>query len=180
MKIVLLLLLGSRRTTRGIYKPTRWDPRRGRENWPKVGVLFLLRAAFSHRLQTPASLHIQCVLVICHILKRGGVTLCPEFTRLLKFCPAPAPWSRFPACIGLGSVGFPASESFMCDEKRRRCCFAWSRSCRDKHWRPKKILARSRTFALLRYRRMSGGAYWFTESSTEKLSKRTVTFFIEP
>lgn len=41
MKIVLLLLLGSRRT-RGIYKPTRWDPRRGRGNWPKVGVFSLL------------------------------------------------------------------------------------------------------------------------------------------
>lgn len=39
MKIALLQLLSSRRT-RGIYKPTRWDPRRERENWPKVGPNF--------------------------------------------------------------------------------------------------------------------------------------------
>ena len=85
------------------------------------------------------------VLVICHILKRGGGdSFCPELTFLLKMlsrlrlAPRPLP----PARCGLGSGAFPASQSFHVWWEKRRWCFdliaLLGCNGRDKHWRPQK------------------------------------------
>lgn len=107
---------------------------------------FLLRTAFSRRLQTPASLHVQCVLVICHILKRGGGDSLSRVNSSAKNVSRSGYLVSFPCMHRSWLRWFPASESFMCDVKRR-CCFGWSRSCRDKHCRP-KILARICSFRM--------------------------------
>lgn len=133
MKIVLLLLLGSRRTTRGIYKPTRWDPRRGRENWPKVGLIFSpILIELTHWLQTPGSVDVHCVLVICHILKRGydyslfknnfSAVNMSRFGRSVSFPCVLRSWLRWFQCQQKRK-----RKVFMCDEKRR-WCFSWLHS----------------------------------------------------
>ena len=72
-----------------------------------------------------------CVLVICHILKRGGGdSFCPELTFPLKMLSrlrlAPRPLS--PARCGLGSGASRRHKVFMCDEKNAAGALTWSRS----------------------------------------------------
>lgn len=138
MKIVLLLLLGSRRTTRGIYKPTRWDPRRGRENWPKVGFIFFPFLSLSAAgIELLGSVDVHCVLVICHILKRGGGDSLSRDNFSAKNVSRSGCSVSFPCMLCSWLRWFLVSESFMCDEKHR-WCFSCLHSYKgsDKHRRP--------------------------------------------
>jgi len=93
MKIALLLLLSSRRT-RGIYKPTRWDPRRGRENWPKVGPSCASFAPERPRGTLNPCAHHQSVIFIDQFPLRA--CFCPVrlfFRSQLHWNRSNSPWS---------------------------------------------------------------------------------------
>lgn len=118
--------------------------------------VFLLLIAFSRRLQTPASLHVQRVLVICHSLRRGGGDSLSRVNLSYWKCVPLRLLSAVPLHAAVLAALLPGVRKFHVWWEAR-WCFSWFRSQegREKHNRPEKS---ELAFVICSFRVVGGSA----------------------